>query len=287
MTSTTRDQDAELAADASRVDRRDIPRQRPTEADAHSASEALRVSAVRNAPAGELVSRARRLVEEASALLRQAVIAERARDVAWEEIGEAHGGISRSAAHNRYASAYKEWEAEQVTRDEDHFPKAYGQLQEAWGRVAELVDDQRRLDLLRDLTETVAAGANEKTADGSMVKIGRNYAFMSGVQGAHERLAEAPQAEQGEDSDQIAYPLHIWGKNNLINTRVFRQHWRTETDVVFAESLRNVLGYTPVVLWPGADTEHEAAPRTLEQRVADLEALTAELLDRLKEPRST
>ncbi|RSM97069.1 hypothetical protein DMB42_46740 [Nonomuraea sp. WAC 01424] len=54
---------------------------------------------------GDLVAAAHLLFEQARDILRDAVVCERLAGTSWETIGEAHGEISKQAAHERYGAA--------------------------------------------------------------------------------------------------------------------------------------------------------------------------------------
>ncbi|MGY1437053.1 hypothetical protein [Streptomyces reniochalinae] len=133
------------------------------EAQAHEALQAI--------GPGQLVVQARRLMEKAEELLEQAVIAERQRDTSWEQVGEALGGLSKSAAHKRYGAAVNDWASHYdgtSTEDEvsgqevfgrnSSFVVAYRLVERTWEEAEEIVDDQELLADLREAT-TAASGA--------------------------------------------------------------------------------------------------------------------------------
>jgi hypothetical protein len=108
----------------------------------------------------------------------QAVIAERARNTSWEQIGQALGGLSKSAAHKRYGNVYSEWSAHldgTSSEDEDtgaeilgeyaDFDIAYALLERTWGEIDEVVTDQELLYDLRNAT-LAASGQLAEVSDG-------------------------------------------------------------------------------------------------------------------------
>ncbi|WP_433236343.1 hypothetical protein ACQPYK_26930 [Streptosporangium sp. CA-135522] len=74
----------------------------PTTSDGHAAD-------------GEFVRDAARLVETAHRLLEFAVVYERIKGTGWERIGVALDGVSRQAAHERYATAAKDFQLRACT----------------------------------------------------------------------------------------------------------------------------------------------------------------------------
>ncbi|MFF0561936.1 hypothetical protein [Streptomyces sp. NPDC004266] len=107
-------------------------------------------------PAGEYVATARRVAEISADLQRLSVIAERVRGVPWEAIGQAHGGLSRAAVHNRYAQAVKSWEEEHPGTPEEQFTVVDVQLQGAYAEIDLLLERQRELSRLSHATVSVA-----------------------------------------------------------------------------------------------------------------------------------
>lgn len=133
---------------------------------------------------GQLVEQARRLAEKAEELLEQAVIAERARNTSWDQIGQALGGLSKSAAHKRYGNVYSEWGAHldgTSTEDEDtgteilgeyaDFDIAYALLERTWGEIDEVVADQ---ELLYDLRNATLAASGQLAQTGGQSDGGRD-----------------------------------------------------------------------------------------------------------------
>jgi hypothetical protein len=133
---------------------------------------------------GQLVEQARRLAEKAEELLEQAVIAERARNTSWDQIGQALGGLSKSAAHKRYGSVYNEWNVHldgTSTEDEDtgaeilgeyaNFDIAYALLERTWGEIDEVVADQ---ELLYDLRNATLAASGQSAQTGGQSDGGRD-----------------------------------------------------------------------------------------------------------------
>ncbi|UUY52745.1 hypothetical protein NRK68_36435 (plasmid) [Streptomyces yangpuensis] len=107
-------------------------------------------------PAGEYVATARRLAEISADLQRLSVIAERIRGVPWEAIGQAHGGLSRAAVHNRYAQTVKAWEEEHPGAPDEQFTVVDVQLQGAYAEIDLLLERQRELSRLSHVTASVA-----------------------------------------------------------------------------------------------------------------------------------
>ncbi|GHD82197.1 hypothetical protein ACWCY1_36475 [Streptomyces goshikiensis] len=115
-------------------------------------------------PAGEYVATARRLAEISADLQRLSVIAERIRGVPWEAIGQAHGGLSRAAVHNRYAHAVRSWEEEHPGAPEEQFAVVDVQLQGAYAEIDLLLERQRELSRLSHATASVAEKSETELA---------------------------------------------------------------------------------------------------------------------------
>ncbi|MFI1176942.1 hypothetical protein [Streptomyces melanogenes] len=120
---------------------------------------------------GQLVEQAMRLMEKAEELVEQAVIAERQRSTSWDQIGQALGGLSKSAAHKRYGVIVSSWLDDSdgtSTEDEDSgeellgdfalFDMAYTLVERTWAEADEIVHDQ---DLLNDLRRATLAASGQ------------------------------------------------------------------------------------------------------------------------------
>lgn len=140
-------------------------------------NEARAEDALKGVAAGQLVEQARRLAEKAEELLEQAVIAERQRDTPWEQIGQALGGLSKSAAHKRYGAIVNEWAAHYdgtSTEDENTgeealgpaapFVVAYRLVERTWKEAEKIIDDQDLLAALRNAT--IAASGTDSPLPG-------------------------------------------------------------------------------------------------------------------------
>ncbi|MEU5069085.1 hypothetical protein AB0G95_34160 [Streptomyces virginiae] len=154
-------------------------------------------------PAGEYVATARRLAEISADLQRLSVIAERIRGVPWEAIGQAHGGLSRAAVHNRYAQTVKAWEEEHPGAPDEQFTVVDVQLQGAYAEIDLLLERQRELSRLSHVTASVA----EKPTTEPTARYEHLYLFRDGHRQSidHDvavRLAsEAWQQRRGDTSE--------------------------------------------------------------------------------------
>ncbi|MEV3855480.1 hypothetical protein AB0J38_14270 [Streptomyces sp. NPDC050095] len=136
---------------------------------------------------GELVEQAQRLLDKAEELMSQAVIAERQRGTSWEQIGRAHGGMSKSAVYKRYgqvAGPFEEQVADVMERGVvesetrgplkpiraailiSAFDMAYALVERTWDEVDAIVHDQ---DVLRDLRNATLAASGQTATVGDNV----------------------------------------------------------------------------------------------------------------------
>ncbi|MGP8303600.1 hypothetical protein ACTPOK_37900 [Streptomyces inhibens] len=134
-------------------------------------SEARAENARQAVAPGQLVEQAMRLMEKAEELVEQAVVAERQRNTSWDQIGQALGGLSKSAAHKRYGVVVNNWLHHSdgtSTEDEDtgeellgefaSFDMAYTLVERTWAEADEIVHDQ---DLLNDLRRATLAASGQ------------------------------------------------------------------------------------------------------------------------------
>ncbi|WP_428950981.1 hypothetical protein [Streptomyces sp. cg35] len=125
-------------------------------------------------PPGGLVEQAVRLLQQAETLLEDAVIAERMRDTSWERIGLELGGVSKSAAHKRFAGVVSNFQdvldgGRRDIRDAEtgldvmghsnvRFLTAHQDVLNSWSTVREIVDDQAILADLHGAAVAVQRG---------------------------------------------------------------------------------------------------------------------------------
>lgn len=132
----------------------------PPSSNTAESTPASRVEAGRRAPRGDYVRQAKKLQELASDLLTQAVIAERARETPWEDIGSALG-VTKSTAHGRYSPAMTSWLEGKGQLDHDASPdgwfhEAFDALDQKWRQVRGLGNQQELQEDLRVLADTVS-----------------------------------------------------------------------------------------------------------------------------------
>ncbi|MET9292284.1 hypothetical protein [Streptomyces sp. NPDC003077] len=183
-------------------------------------NEARAEDALRGVAAGQLVEQARRLAEKAEELLEQAVIAERQRDTPWEQIGQALGGLSKSAAHKRYGAIVNEWAAHYdgtSTEDEDTgeevlgpatpFVVAYRLVERTWKEAEEIIGDQDLLAALRNATVAASGTSSPRTGDQrAMTAEGEDSGlpFLTGNSGMGRSAALAALVARRQEAGQSA-----------------------------------------------------------------------------------
>lgn len=118
----------------------------PYETDGTEASRPCASETGLQARPGQFVQQANTLRDQAENLLKRAVAHERALGTSWEQIGQALGGVSRSAAQQRFGKSSRY--SKQRTLD---------QLTIQWSRVERLAQDFAALEGLQTLSTTVAS----------------------------------------------------------------------------------------------------------------------------------
>lgn len=183
-------------------------------------SKARATDALQTIAAGQLVEQARRLVKKAEELLEQAVIAERQRDTSWEQIGQALGGLSKSAAHKRYGPLLAEWAEHYdgtTTEDEDSgkeslgpdapFVVAYQLVEWTWKEAEEIIDDQDLLAALRNATVAASGASASRPRDRSNVTSEGEeprVTLLTASSGSGKSAALAALAARYREADQSA-----------------------------------------------------------------------------------
>ncbi|MFF7290219.1 hypothetical protein [Streptomyces griseorubiginosus] len=123
----------------------------------------MREQAALSAAPGDLLRQAKRLLDQAQELMDLAAVAERAKGTSWEAIGEAVGGITKSAAQKRFGQQFSEWYgalappevAPRYDGDKEFlFHDAHNKLEEGWRSADQIIQAQ---DVLSELSNVSAA----------------------------------------------------------------------------------------------------------------------------------
>ncbi|MFF8283864.1 hypothetical protein ACF06W_14195 [Streptomyces albus] len=191
---------------------------------------------------GQFVAQAQRLLGKAEELLEHAVIAERARNTSWEQIGQALGGLSKSSAHKRYGSAYSKWSEHadgMSTEDEDtgeeingeyvYFLIAYALLERTWGEIEEVVADQELLNDLRNAT--LAASGQSAPTDGRSDEVRAAYRALVQAPRPNSSFTYADSGKTRALSELVAkHPRYLYGKNEPTLWTYLERAYLTDTE---------------------------------------------------------
>ncbi|MEU3505382.1 hypothetical protein ABZ726_33300 [Streptomyces hundungensis] len=170
------------------------------------------IDVLRQIPRGQLLAQASQLLTLAKDMVQRAVVTERLRGTSWDEVGECVGGVSRSAAHNRYSYLVKEWQDEQQGLSEDEsLSSSFAELQQMWEQSAALIKSQAVLIGLQHLTGSVAARsvylslepAEDVNAAGSVAlkppRLPHNSALGNDIDDPIEQVDDEPQSQNLDD----------------------------------------------------------------------------------------